>query len=260
MSENVTVEMDANVSVAPVEVTQPIQAETQQPGGIRIVIGQVEEEENIEPVYIVRINMATPMRVLSSEMLDERTEMKTFRFNKETRSKIATVRCRVRRPMTDLMFDFEGLWLCSQSNLNELKIRVGEADRDLKAIDGSLYADITAIPLDVVGMRNTKAQKQIITAIRLRMRDEITERIATMRDTGFTKAGNLNAKMVKTSIKMLERLKTLNVFEDAATDEVLSKAIEELTATLSGELHEVDEHLNKLEDYIKTSFTRVEVE
>jgi hypothetical protein len=227
---------------------------------IQIVTGEVIEEESPDPVYIVRINMSTPMRVLSSEMLDEITEKKVFKFDKETRGKIATVRCRVRRPMADLMFDFGGLWLCSDANIADLQHYVDDANREMQAIDSSLSAEITIIPLDVMGMRNTKAQHQIIQAIRIRMRDEISERITAMRETGITKKGNLNAKMVKTSIKMLERLKTLNVFADAATDIVLNKAIEDLRKTLNSELSELDNHLNKLEEFVVSSFTRVEVD
>ena len=213
-----------------------------------------------EPVYIVKINMASPLQIAKSKEIDEITEEKTYKFEKATRLRMATARSKVRRQMDEYMINFENLWLSTESNIKKLEQSVEDANSVLKEIDPSLYANIKIIPLDMVRIREMRVQEDIVLAIKSRVYDEVTERLKKLRESGITKKGNLNTKMVNTTIKMLEHIKEINVLDDVDVNSAIDNLKEQLTRAMSAELEDVDRHLNNIEKYVNNVFARVDME
>ena len=176
----------------------------------------------MEPIYIVGLTMSSPNRVLNSKEINEGMTLEVnYLFKKETRQKIAAVRTLHKKPIYKDCLDFYGLFfMCKDSQKESIQVANDEADKKLKAIDSSLSSSIIFMPLNMAEVTKGEMYKQILDAIEYRILSDLTERLETV---AKTKTGQLPERSKEAMIKMIDRLKSVNVMNDENIEKKLSK-------------------------------------
>lgn len=181
----------------------------------------------MEQIYIVALTMSSPNRVLNSQEINEGMTLEVnYLFKKETRQKIAAVRTLHKKPTYKDCLDFYGLfYMCKDSQRKEIQKANDEADIKLKAIDGTLKSEVMFIALDMNEVTKGEMYKRVLDAIEYRILSDLAERLEKI---AKTKTGQLPDRSKEAMIKMIDRLKSVNVMNDSNIENKLSKIREKI--------------------------------
>lgn len=190
-------------------------------------------------VYIVQAILPSPNRTDGTTKIDDQTTQTHYIFKEEMRKKIAALRQRIKYPIYQNLLDFPPgecetkLWLCNEDKVEGIKQAVREAEIAFQAIDKSLHTRVTFLPLNIHEIEGGELYGQIISAIRYRVLSEIIEKIED-------KQGQLTEKGKEAMLKLIERMKSINIFNDPDVTkrlgEIREKVLNEDLATIKAEL------------------------
>lgn len=190
------------------------------------------------PVYIVQVILPSPNRTDGRTEIDDQTDQIHYIFGEEKRKKIAALRGRVKYPIYQNLLDFppEGetkLWLCNEDKVKSIRQSVLEAEKEFQKLDTSLHTQLIFIPLNIHEIQGGELYGQIINAIRYRVLSEVIEKIED-------KTGQLTEKGKEAVLKLIERMKSINIFNDPEVTkrlgEIREKIINEDLETVRKEL------------------------
>ena len=190
------------------------------------------------PVYIVQVILPSPNRTNGRDYIDDQTEQIHYIFKDGMRKQIAALRGRVKYPIYQNLLDFppEGetkLWLCNEDKVENIRQSVLEAEKEFQKLDTSLHTQIIFIPLNVHEIQGGELYGQIINAIRYRVLSEVIEKIED-------KQGQLTPKFREAVLKLIERMKSINIFNDPQVtqrlEEIREKVLNEDLETVRKEL------------------------
>ena len=179
------------------------------------------------PVYIVQVILPSPNRTEGRDKIDDQTDQIHFIFKDEMRKKIAALRQRTKYPIYQNLLDFPPgecetkLWLCNQDKVEGIKQSVREAEIGFQALDKSLHTRVTFLPLDIHEIEGGELYGQIISAIRYRVLSEIIEKIED-------KTGQLTEKGKEAMLKLIERMRSINIFNDPEVTKRLAEIKEKV--------------------------------
>ena len=168
----------------------------------------VKDVKRLEKLYIVKMRMSSPNHILYSEEIDDMTSQYTYKFNKDTRRQIATIRGRFQKPMYDGTANFHGLYICQEQHRQELKDMMSKANREFQKIDPLLSADVMFIPLDAGAIRNGEMYDQINQAVKGQIYTDLLERLKKLADS------SMKSRSKSSLLKMVDRMEKINVLDD----------------------------------------------
>lgn len=177
-------------------------------------------------VYVINFTMSSPNQLLSSERLDESSRKLNYKFKEATRRDIHRKNEYYKSKAYIKLLDFHGLRLCKEEQLNELKDLADEANKELMTIDPTLGATLASFSLDMADVSKGETYGQVLSAIRYQIITQVIDKIDVM-----TKEKSINQLQVKSKealVKLVDRLKAINILEDKDIDtklESIKKAI-----------------------------------
>lgn len=178
------------------------------------------------PVYIVQVILPSPNRTDGRIEIDDQTDQIHYIFKDEMRKKIAALRGRVKYPIYQNLLDFppEGetkLWMCNEDKVESIRQSVSEAEKEFQKLDTSLHTQIIFIPLNIYEIQGGELYGQIINAIRYRVLSEVIEKIED-------KTGQLTEKSKEAVLKLIDRMKGINIFNDPDVTKRISEIREKI--------------------------------
>ena len=168
----------------------------------------VKEVNNMKNLYIVKTRMSSPNYILYSEEIDDMTAKFTYKFNKETRQKISTIRSRFNKPIYEGTANFHGLYICQETHRQELEDMVSKANKQFQEIDPMLSASVMFIPLDAGAIRNGEMYDQINLAVKGQIYTDLLERLKKLADS------SIKSRSKSSILKMVDRMEKINVLDD----------------------------------------------
>lgn len=194
----------------------------------------------MERIFIVMVQMSSPNHTEKSEAINDMTSMIYYRWNRDTRRKIQSVRMRFKGPIYKNTVSFYGLHLCAERQIDPIKTRVEGADKALKEIHPDLGANVVFVPLDVAGIGRGALYGQIADAIRGQIYDRTFKRLEQV----TLDENNTLTPRVKASIRrMLDQMETLNILDDqdvaARIAEIRDRISEDAILPLKEELADI---------------------
>lgn len=193
------------------------------------------------PVYIVQVILPSPNRTDGTEKIDDQTIQTHYIFKEEMRKKIAALRMRTKYPIYQNLLDFPPgecetkLWLCNEDKVEGIKQSVREAEDAFQTLDKSLHTRVTFLPLNIHEIEGGELYGQIINAIRYRVLSEVIEKIED-------KTGQLTEKGKEAVLKLIERMKSINIFNDPQVTQRLGEIREKI---ISDDLETVRKELTQ---------------
>lgn len=163
-------------------------------------------------VYVVNMPMSSPEQLLNSEKLDEMSRKLNYKFKEETRRKIHAINQAHKSVMYAATLNFHGIYICKEEQLPALIDEAMEADRELRAIEPSLYATLVSFSLDMADVQKGETYGQVLSYIRYQIIKDVLDRIDKM--TENKTINQLSARSREALVKMVDRLKAVNVLND----------------------------------------------
>lgn len=163
---------------------------------------------NTKRVFIVKTWMSSPERVLYTQELDDTTVQTTYKFDKEIRKSISSIRSRYRRPIYESTCSFHGLFFCREDEISDISRWIGKADADMKKVNPSLAAHVHFIPLDVEAIKQGELYEQIRLAIKGQVFNDLLERVQEL------VYKQLPTRSKNSLLKMLTKMDKINVLDD----------------------------------------------
>jgi len=192
-------------------------------------------------IYIVQALMSSPNRQTGVRELDDRRIEVNYRFDKETRKKIAAIRSKYKAPIYMHSLRFFSLFICKEEVTGKIKEAIEQADRELKAIDSVLEARVQFIPLDEVEVRKGELYGQIINCIKYQIYKSLFDRIEEILQRE-RKSTRLNPRTKRSLLRLLDEMRAVNVLEDRdiynKIDELKRKIEENAVQPLRRELEQ----------------------
>lgn len=193
-------------------------------------------------VYVVQIILPSPNRTDGREKIDDQTDQVHYIFSEEKRKKISALRQRIREPIFQELLDFPSdgeskLWLCNEDKIEGIKQKIQGAETQFQILDTSLHARVIFLPINIYETEAGDLYGQIMNAIRYRVLSEVIGKLGE-------KAGQLPEKSKEAMLKLIERMKSINIFNDPEVtkrlgeirEKVLNEDLEVVRKELTQEL------------------------
>lgn len=164
-------------------------------------------------IYVINQTMSSHNRLESSERLDEKSRKLNYSFKEATRKEIHAVYQKYQTRAYDNCLDFHGLHICKEEQLPEIIAGVERANEEMQAIDPSLYATLAYFSLDMTAIAKGETYGQVLSAIRYQVITEVLDRINEM--TKNKTISQLSERSREALIKMVSKLKSINILDDA---------------------------------------------
>ncbi len=187
-----------------------------------------EQEEALSRVFVVQTQYASQNRIDKSiEISDMKREI-DYTFSKKVRRMIGVIRERSMKQLRAKTVDYPPEWdralhLCNESQKEEITNLTRTADKQFQALSPELHAQVVFLELNIHEIQRGDLYGQVISAIRFKIMHEIIKKIGE-------KVGQLPAKNKDAMIKLIKRLKYVNVLNDPEVDSQL-KSIQEKILT-----------------------------
>jgi len=197
--------------------------------------------QGIQNLYIVRVIMSSGHNVEESRSIGDFIQETTYRFNKDTRKKVAAIRMKHKQPLYENSVDFHGLWICKEDQIMPIMHAVEEADMELRKINTILGAASEFIPLSTSDIVMGELYGKIVDSIRYRVFKDVFDRISeVMENKTYLKKAELTQRTKDSLINLCDQLHIINLLNDKdITDKIedIRKKIESNTlAPLKQEL------------------------
>lgn len=175
-------------------------------------------------MFLVEVHMSYDEAVEKTKELDEKHKEITLKYDKETRKKISYIREKYRNLAYFHTVRFYSLHFATYDGVKKIKMIIEEADRKMKEINPSLYADVIIIPisLDEIKKRG-KLYEQIYYAICLQMAEAVYNHVKKL------KSSVPSERSKKNITKLLNKFEELNVIGDARINEKIVELKEIIT-------------------------------
>ena len=181
----------------------------------------------MEPIHIVALTMSSPNRVLDSKETNEGMTLEVnYLFKKQTRKDIAAIRTLYKKPIYKECLDFYGLfYMCKESQKPAIIEANETADKKLKEIDGTLGSSLMFIALDMTEATKGEMYQKILNAIEFQILSDLAEKLEKV---AKTKTGQLPERSQKAMLSMIDKLKAINVMNDANIEKKLQDIKEKI--------------------------------
>lgn len=199
-------------------------------------------------MYLVKVYMSYDESVESAKELDERRKEITFRYDRETRLKIAYVREKRKREAYQHTVRFFDLHFATEEGLQKIEKIVEIADKEMKQIDKNLYAKMITIPLSIEELKNRgELYEKIYYAICLQMAEAVFNHVKKLKsDVPSKRSKRKLEELLKKfeeinvlgDIRINEKIQELRVLINKTTDEIREQIIEDIEM-LRSELQEM---------------------
>ena len=187
-----------------------------------------EQEEALRRVFVVQTNYASPNRIDKSiEITDMKREI-DYTYSKKVRNMISVIREQNMKQIREKTVDFPPEWdrplhLCNEAQKDEIKNLTKTADKQFQVLSSSLHAQVVFLELNIHDVQRGELYGQVISAIRYKIMYEIIEKIGE-------KVGQLPDRNKDAMMKLIERLKYVNVLNDPEVDFQLKSIREKILA------------------------------
>ncbi len=203
-------------------------------------------------VYVVNIKTSSPNYQNETEELSEFQTKTTYKYDKKTRQKIASVRARAKKPLYDMTLDFHGIRIAREDVIWGLEKVAAKADAEMREIDEPLYARFAMAPLNMDEVRAGDLYATVLSAIRYniykKVFDRVTEIIQKNKSVTDATRGSL--------YRLFDQLRNLNVLDDAAINQQIEDIKKQVEAT---KLEDIAKDMQHEIDALETRGGRVKV-
>lgn len=220
-----------------------------QPEGVHLTVynGQVimETDQNISTIppfsapaptiqnlYIVRVIMSSGHNTVESHDVDIKgfTREITYKFDAETRKKIAAIRMKHKQPLYNNSVDFHGLWICREDQIMPIMTAVRAANKELQVINTILGAESEFIPLSTTDIRKGELAERVIDSIKYRIFKDVFDRLKeVVENKSYQQKGVLTDRTKESLMNLCDQLHQINLLDDKDIDnriEGIRKSIE----------------------------------
>jgi len=186
---------------------------------------KIPTQGGIQNLYIVRVIMSSGHNVEESRSIGDFIQETTYRFDKDTRKKVAAIRMKHKAPLYENSVDFHGLWICREGQIIPIMHAVREANKELQSINTILGADSEFIPLSTSEIAKGELYSKIVESIRYRVFKDVFDRISeVMENKTYLKKAELTQRTKDSLINLCDQLHTINLLND----DDITKKIEDI--------------------------------
>lgn len=175
-----------------------------------------EREEALRRVFVVQTQYASPNRIDKSMEISEMKREIDYTYSKKVRNMISVIRERFMKQIREKTVDFPPEWdrplhLCNEAQKEEMRELTQEAEKQFQALSDKLHAQVVFLELNIHDVQRGELYGQVIAAIRYKIMYEIIEKIGE-------KSGQLPDRNKTAMMKLIDRLKYVNVLDDPEVD------------------------------------------
>jgi len=203
-------------------------------------------------VYVVNIKTSSPNYQNQTEELSDFQTKTTFKYDKKTRQKIASVRARAKKPLYDMTLDFHGIRIAREDVIWGLEKVAAKADAEMREIDEPLYARFAMAPLNMDEVKAGDLYATVLSAIRYnifkKVFDRVTEIIQKNKSVTDATRGSL--------FRLFDQLRNLNVLDDEEINKQIESIRKQVEAT---KLEDIAKDMQREIDALETRGGRVKV-
>lgn len=195
-------------------------------------------------VYVVNIKTSSPNYQNETEELSEFQTKTTYKYDKKTRQKIASVRARAKKPLYDMTLDFHGIRIAREDVIWGLKKVAEKADAEMREIDEPLYARFAMAPLNMDEVRAGDLYATVLSAIRYNIYKKVFDRVTEI----IQKNKSITDATRGSLYRLFDQLRNLNVLDDAEINQQIEDIRKQVDATKLEDIAKDMQHeINALE-------------
>jgi hypothetical protein len=169
-------------------------------------------------LYVVHISMSSPYFTIKEKTVVnpvENSKKMYYRFPLVDRQRIQAIRQGVNVQVGAGCARFYELKITNDTGKEQLEEAIRDAHQKMILVDPTLKAESIFIPLSMAGM----AQGNLLDAMVTQIREQIDGAVLKQIEAKIEKYGdNINPKSKATLLKMLDRIKSVNILDDPDID------------------------------------------
>jgi len=197
-----------------------------------------------EKIFVVEMFMSSPNKQKSSKRIDEYKREITHTFDEKTRREISRIRAYGTGIKNAHCLRFFSMYICKESRKEMIKSVILKADREFKRLHPDLSAGVEFIELSQNGIRESEIFGKIHHAIKTQVYGSLYERL-----TELTKKNDIPDKSYNALLKMVESLKSVNIFDDPEINAIIENTRENINSrTLAPVLSQITNEIQKLQN------------
>jgi rRNA-processing protein FCF1 len=204
-------------------------------------------------LYVVELKMSSPNFTDKTEINESENSKKLYyHFQKEQRNQIGVVRQQVNMAVGTCA-KFYTMRITNDIGKGQLEKVVQDAHLSMQAIDPTLKADIHFIPLSMSGLQTENLMEEMLSQIQTQIHEKVLKKIS---ETIEKNGDKMTSRTRGALLKMLDRLKTVNVTEDVQIDH----RIEEMrNMIMADQILPLQKEIMEILDEEKDRFSTVDV-
>ena len=165
-------------------------------------------------LFVVQVSMSSPYfteRTVNDEA--ENSKKMFYKFPKDKRNLIQAARQEVNVARDSGCARFYGLYIANELGKEQLTTLIVESNHKMNAIDPTLHAKVTFMPLSMSGLASGNLLDEMVQQIKDQVHGTVLERIKLVIERNGEN-GTLPMKTRNSLEKMLDRVQAINVLDD----------------------------------------------